>query len=226
MENHVNNVGRILGFIKKDGIWKTFLSVFVYGLLIFGTTYFATNAGMSVFSHNDKKEQKAAHSESMSRRMEAAMRMDRIMYDIMKDIRCDRVYIVEMHNGTNNTSGMPFLFGEMTYSRCADGIEYVDEDYSSVNLSRFTMPYYLIKNPMWMGYIDDMETIDRKLSMRMRSNSAQYAAFTTIHGIEGEIGFLGISYCDSVDIPAGNIIASTLTTNAQKISILLDKNVN
>jgi hypothetical protein len=147
--------------------------------------------------------------------------VDLVLAETMATLKADRVYVIEMHNGTNNTAGLPFIYGEMTYETTRNGIEHIDEDYVSVNLSRFDFPMFLEEHHMFFGDIEALSKVDEKLAMRMSANGVTFIAIMAMHGANNELGYFGISYCGSEPVDS-KLIVSTITVASQKLSAMLD----
>lgn len=222
LDKQVSAFGKLMELIEKHGWIKTTLTFIVYGAAMYFITTFAINDGFHIITQKNNVEQQEIHDEAMSQRIDAAPKINEIMNVIIKDLHCDRVFVLEMHNGTNNTSGLPFVYAEMTYSQCADGIEYIDDDYSSLNMSRFTLPYYLFEHGDWVGTTSDLMEIDRKIAVRMISNGAEYMGIVTLQGADRELGFFGVSYNFGSTPMDKGIILRRLYADAQKISVLID----
>ena len=161
------------------------------------------------------------HDSAVERRRVIKPQVDLILSETMATLKADRVYIIEMHNGTNNTAGLPFIYGEMTYEAARNGIEHVDEDYVSINLSRFDFPMYLEEHYMFYGTINELSKVDSKLSMRMSANGVTYMAITAMHGANNELGYFGVSYCNNEPMDE-DLIIRTITVASQKLATMLD----
>ena len=75
--------------------------------------------------------------------------------------------------------------------------------------------------------IDELKKIDTRLGRKMEINGAKYVALYGIRGIDVEIGWLGVTYCNN--IPSENDkdnIESSLLDCSQGLSILLDMTKN
>lgn len=161
------------------------------------------------------------HDSAVERRRVIKPQVDLVLAETMATLKADRVYVIEMHNGTNNTAGLPFIYGEMTYEMARNGIEHIDEDYVSINLSRFEFPMFLEENHMFFGDIEALSKVDEKLAMRMSANGVTFIAITAMHGANNELGYFGISYCGSEPVNP-RLIVSTITVASQKLSAMLD----
>ena len=220
---------KVIKIINKYGIFKVFQALCVIGIFVY-LMYNAHNVGQAVQNivrteienHNEKVEQE--HNDALIVRQKIKPKIDSILTDALTRMNADRVFVMEMHNGNNNTSGLPFLYGEMTYEQVRNGVSHIDDDYLNLNLSRFTFPLYLEREHLWQGTTEDLSKIDDKLSKRLLSNDVSYLAITQIHGFSNIIGYFGVSYCnDKSPIDKKQIIAQ-LTITTQQLLVILDAN--
>lgn len=220
---------KVIKIINKYGIFKVFQALCVIGIFVY-LMYNAHNVGQvvqnivrtEIENHNEKVEQE--HNDALIVRQKIKPKIDSILTDALTRMNADRVFVMEMHNGNNNASGLPFLYGEMTYEQVRNGVSHIDDDYLNLNLSRFTFPLYLEREHLWQGTTEDLSKIDDKLSKRLLSNDVSYLAITQIHGFSNIIGYFGVSYCnDKSPIDKKQIIAQ-LTITTQQLSVILDAN--
>lgn len=227
--------GEQLGFLEKTvkliekyGLFKILkalcvIALFVYVMcngadLIEGIVQKVTRETIK----DEAVEKVRLHDIALEKRQLIKPQIDSLLFATLHDLNADRVFIIEMHNGTNNVSGLPFLYGEMTYEQVANGIAHVDDDYTNLSLSRFNFPTYLEKKHIWIGGIDDMAAIDPKLTQRLKSNDVTYLGVMHIHGIKNELGYFGITYCNGSVPKAYDDILNTLLKKTQMLSTLLD----
>lgn len=220
---------KVIKIINKYGIFKVFQALCVIGIFVY-LMYNAHNVGQAVQNivrteienHNTKVEQE--HNDALIVRQKIKPKIDSTLKEALTRLDADRVFIMEMHNGNNNTSGLPFLYGEMTYEQVRSGISHIDDDYINLNLSRFTFPLYLEREHLWQGTTEDLSKIDEKLSKRLMSNEVTYLAITQIHGFSNIIGYFGVSYCNHKEPKDKKQIMAQLTITTQQLSIMLDAN--
>lgn len=227
--------GEQLGFLEKTvkliekyGLFKIFkalcvIAIFIYVMcnganLIDGIVGRVTKETM----RTENIEQQEEHDAALKKRMEIRPEIYNILYSVLNKLNADRVFVIEMHNGTNSVSGLPFLFGEMTYDVVSQGIEHVDNEYVNFSLSRFQFPTYLENKHIWLGTTEELSKIDDKLAHKLFSNDATYIALTQIHGVKNELGFLGLTYCNNKEPKSEEMIATELIIASQKLSTLLD----
>jgi hypothetical protein len=225
----LNILEKTMKIIEEYGIWKT-----IRGLLVVAVFLFIVSSAPSFFDRviadaieKQSVEQAEEHNAALEIRQQAKPAIDGILNDALLYLNADRVFIIEMHNGTNNTAGLPFLYGEMTYENAAEGILHVDDDYSRINLSRFNFCFYLQKERIWVGSIDELAKLDEKLAKRVSSNDVTYLAVTQIVGANSELGYFGVSYCNNNEHKSAKEIKQYIYTASQKLASLLDmSNIN
>lgn len=221
-EEHLNLLEKTICLIEKYGIFKILKAL----LLLVTTTYLIFNISKmdEIVEHaivNREAERVIEHDNALEVRRSIKPEIDLILKQLLADLNGDRVFIIEMHNGTNNTAGLPFIYGEMTYSVVRDGVTHIDEDYTNLNLCRFDFPLHMEEKHMWLGTIEELQKIDAKLAARLMSNDVTYLGIITIHGSMNEIGYLGVTYCDKDKQIDKNKIVEKITIASQRLSALL-----
>lgn len=188
----MNMLEKTISMVQKYGFFKILQSLFIIGCTIY-VIYNGINVDNIVQEVFDK--QQVEHDLAMEQRRKIDPKVGLELTNLIIDTKCSRSYVIEVHNGGANTSGLSFRYGEMTYEETNQGVFSVAEDYKEFNLSRFPFVIHLYNNRYWAGSMDDMAKIDKHMSLRMRSNDAKYAAFVMMYGSNGkEIGFIGVSY--------------------------------
>ena len=227
--------GEQLGFLEKTvkliekyGLFKIFkalcvIALFVYVMcnganLIEGIVEKVTRETIK----DEAVEKVRLHDIALEKRQYIKPQVDSLLQATLYDLNADRIFIIEMHNGTNNVSGLPFLYGEMTYENVSEGIAHVEDDYTNVNLSRFSFPTHLEKEHIWIGSVEELSKVDNKLAQRLISNDVTYLAIAHIHGIKNELGFFGVTYCNGLKPKDVYRSIGYVNLSAQKLSSLLD----
>ena len=229
IDKSVNIVTKIADLFKKNGFVIAFFAILIFGLCIGGmTTYKVMTMDESVneilVEHDKqlKENEVEDHSESTRKRENALNEVYNILNGLLLSLNGDRAYVIEMHNGNNNPSGLPFIYGEMTYEKSRYGIEDVDDEYTSLTLSRYQFPGYMTENRYFYGSIGELAKIDPKLANRMEQYGATYIAAIVISGQRGDIGIVGVTYCNNDEPATRSIINANMTTASQKLTLLLD----
>ena len=220
---HISVLERMIKMMDKYGFWKIFQAILVLTGFLY-IIYHVQNLPEIVsgaFSRQTELRQEE-HDAAVEVRRSIKPSVDILLKDALSTLNADRAFVLEMHNGTNNVAGLPFIYGEMTYEEVRNHITHVDEDYTSINLSRFNFPLFLEKNHMWYGTINQLSSIDSKLAARLTSNDVTYFAVIELYGVSNELGYLGFSFCNGKTPPDDKEIEKCLTSTAQRLSILLD----
>lgn len=224
---------RLIKIVDKHGYWKL-IKVVMFVVFTITMIYLGKNFGENynfdrqkeVISQvmSEKDELKTIkHSEEMTMRYNIKPQVTDLLKSTINEMNADRAFVIELHNGSNNTAGLPFIHCTMTYEEDARNIEAIDEDYQNLSLSRFNFPEYLHKHDLWFGDIDDFETIDAKATSRMKNNNVTYLVIATIRSEESEIGYFGFTYCDNKEHKTPDEIMGFIVQAVQKLSKWLDK---
>ena len=164
------------------------------------------------------------HNEQMQIRRKIKPLVTELLKNTISEMDADRAFVFELHNGSNNTAGLPFIHCTMTYEETARNIEPIDEDYQNLSLTRFNFPEYLHKHDLWFGTIEEFADIDKKIASRMKNNGATYLVITTIRSEDSEIGYFGFTYCNDKKHKKDKDMMEFMVNAVQKLSKLLDKN--
>ena len=222
--NNVSFFEKAVQVVDKYGSWKVFQAIIYLGLFLFIIFYIpaitkATVERVTTESINSAdKDKETKHLENLELRKEMQPQIYAILGTFLEKTRADRAFIIELHNGSNNLNGVPFLHGSVTYDKSREGLEPIDEDYQNLSLSRFSMSTYLHANYNYIGSVEKLSTIDKKLSAKLVSNDAKYVAVMTLHNGTNEWGWFGIIYNRETDIPSEKDILNEMMVTSQSIT--------
>ena len=222
--NNVNFFEKAVQVVDKYGSWKVFQAIIYLGLFLFIIFYIpaitkATVERVTTESINSAdKDKETRHLENLELRKEMQPQIYAILGTFLEKTRADRAFIVELHNGSNNLNGVPFLHGSVTYDKSREGLEPIDEDYQNLSLSRFSMSTYLHANYNYIGSVEKLSTIDKKLSAKLVSNDVKYLAVMTLHNGTNEWGWFGLIYNRETDIPSEKDILNEMMVTSQSIT--------
>ena len=212
----------IVKLFKTHGIAKVLGYLLILGCV--GYTAYGMLHMDNIIEHaiikSDKIEQ-AWHNEAVKRRREITPKINATLSELMYKYGADRIAVVEMHNGTNNTAGLPFIYGEMTYEQVRDGVSHVDGDYMKINLTRFTMPLYMAENNFFCGSVEDVAKIDDKFANRIESDGTYYITGFMLYGSSVELGYLIMTWGEKHPARTDALL-SDCSKVAQKIAVWLD----
>lgn len=146
--------------------------------------------------------------------------LDAILYTL----NADRAYLLEMHNGKKNTTGLPFRYMDLSYetTNLESKASKIGMHYQNMPTTLYRFPYYLQEHKYYIGNIEDFEHIDADLGKQMEGNHARYVALIALNSDGTPLGFLGISWCDVNNVPDKLLIQSKLVCYERIFSQLLD----
>ena len=149
--------------------------------------------------------------------------LDAILYTL----NADRAYLLEMHNGKKNTTGLPFRYMDLSYetTNIESKASKVGMQYQNVPTTLHKFPYYLQEHKLFIGTIEEFKHIDADLGKRMEGNFAKYVALIALNSDGTPLGFLGISWCEENNVPDNMVIKSKLLTYDRIFSQLLDMRI-
>lgn len=227
MEN-LGFLEKAVKIVDKYGWWKVFQSIMSVGLFLFFIYYipFITRTTVEKTTieamHIVNKDKEEEHIKNLEQRRQLQPKIDAILESFLVSTRADRAFIVELHNGSNNLNGVPFLHGSVTYETSKEGMDGIDEEYQNISLSRFEMSTYLHKNFEFIGSIEEMKKIDKKMAAKLASNDAKYIAITTLHNGTNEWGWFGVLFNSLDNIPNEKELMSQMMISSQSITKELD----
>lgn len=220
-ENESKVISFLKGGITMIDTYGTLKIVFASLLMLFISfiTYLTFNPSFVFDRYSEYEEKK--HTESFNYRMESTPIIQSITNNMVIEAKALRCFIIEMHNGKYNASGLSFNYGSLTYEGLRDNVESIQEDYSDFTLDRYPILTHVYKHGKWSGSINDLRSIDKRMALKLESNGAYYLSISMIYGSKNDIGFIGATFGKD-DYFDKNKIEILLSKYSSKISPYLD----
>lgn len=212
-------------FLKKQGykhIYGTLLVLlsasFIYDIAI-------GIHNQKVFETLIKKELDTVtkHDRGTKIRVENSPKIQNLMTKALYEFNATRVLLMEFHNGKENGSGLPFMYGDMTIEESVT-TDQISSFYQNVNLSNLSMPNYLYEHRFFFGNNEEFRKIDKKLSMKMEADGVKYSICILLRTTK-DIGILFITY-DFVPLLDEKSMYPKVFNYANDIANLLDYDKN
>lgn len=93
-------------------------------------------AGGYFRKYQDKQKDKRSRSKLVEQ-----IQKDELVHFSLREMRrkynCDRLYVMQYHNGGNFYTESPMQKASITYERCSDGLERIADKYQNVLISNF-----------------------------------------------------------------------------------------
>lgn len=214
---------RAVKIVDKYGTFKVIISIVLFALFLLVTvgTPIITKYSMEKSIDAAEKNKELTHIRDLENRREVQPQIYAVLDNLLESTNADRAFIIELHNGSQNINGVPFLHGTVTYERVREGVENIDEEYQNLSLSRFESSIYMHNNLHFVGSVKDLAKIDKKIAAKLTSNQVSYVAVTTLHDGEKEWGWFGILYGEGRPIPSKEKMLNELLISSQTISGIL-----
>ena len=193
MEKATNLGIKFIEHFKKNVGW--WIGGAVYGLTVF-FFYIIISQGFIFDSYKEKLDKD--HKKSVEYRMKSTPIIINYLNSCAIESGANRVFIMEYHNGKSNSTGLQWQFADLTFSN--NNTEHSMYNYVDMPLTDSPHVLHLHKNTFFVGTMDELKMIDRKLALRMESNDYQYCAMMMIYGSKLEpIGYLALSFKEIPD---------------------------
>lgn len=171
----------------------------------------------------EKKQNNKEHNFLVQKRFDATSAISNKLKEIIIDLGADRVTLCEMHNGTNNLSGLPFVFLSMTSEEISPGQDYVSDEFRDFNLAKFPFIANHFKEGSWIGTLEKIEKEDPYFAAKLKLTKASTIALMILRGKTSPIGVLTVAFNEgNEDIPPKAKIIAEMAQQSQVITAILD----
>lgn len=216
----INWAERIVQMIDKFGFMKIIFTIFLVFVTYFGYHVISALNYEKIADYMITKRE-AEHDKSSQIRAENNPKIRLSMTKLLYALKADRVSIMEMHNGKENPTNLPFIYCDMTYEETRDLVPYIADEYEDLNMSKYSFPAYVFKQRYFVGPIDSLYQIDKKLAIRLEANKIGYLGVVILRN-EKEIGYLMVSFHEKPEHLCDHDVHVALSDYAQELSYLLD----
>lgn len=188
MEKATKHGITFIDHFKKNWGWWLFGGLYFLTFIFF---YTAISQGFIFDSYKKKLDED--HQKSVEYRMKSTPIIINYLNCLAIETGANRVFIMEYHNGKSNSTGLQWQFADLTFSN--NNTDHSMYNYVDMPLTDSPHVLYLHKHTFFVGTIEELKAIDKKLSLRMESNDYQYCAMMMIYGSKLEpIGYLALSF--------------------------------
>lgn len=235
-EKKVSTFTKAIGWFTKgitNAQWQKILKVY-FVCLAFFTTGLALYVGYKAASNDEiiNNAIMAAMKKSNDEHKEAEkVRGDIVTPRIQHDLKvltytlnADRAFLFELHNGKVSSGGIPFRFATMSYEAVNENkkVGKVALSFQELPLSLYKYPYYLKKNILMMGTVDEIREIDEDFANHIEEVGGKFLGMIYISNDGKPLGFLCVSYHSLEDMPDKSEIEKQLREHERALSQLLD----
>lgn len=231
-EHMVDIFGKALDFMSTHGfknILLTIISILMAFMLI---PAYRLATSRQITDHLIESIVKKVHDENnkvenykMALRAVASPRISKNLMGLLYQLNADRAFIIEMHNGKENATLLPFVYFDMTYEEVNEGrnIPYIADSFINMNISYFKLPQYLATNVFFIGDKEELFKLDKKFGNRFEETEGEYLGIIMLKSEGVNIGMLGVAFNSKPEI-SKDLIHAKLYEYVQNLSPLLDLN--
>lgn len=136
------------------------------------------------------------HAESTEWRLRADENIRGELTGLLQSTNASRAFVMEFHNGSSNlSSGLPFLYLDLTMDVGADGEAPLREgQYKDLRTAQYPLINILLDQGYWYGTIDEIKSIDQRLWYHLAANDVSEIAVMTLWNGQSATGFLCLTW--------------------------------
>lgn len=215
----IENVTRM---VDKYGLYKMIKALFFIAM-IYQCFMFRSQEYKQSIAEASQTVQTDVHSFGSEVRSNVSAKVNTKLVKMTHAMASDRAFILEMHNGKENPTNLPFNYCDMTYEEINEELchTYINDDFDNINMGKYVFPEYLYRNGYFIGTIDELKEIDKKLVYRLCDDNVKFLAMILVKS-DIEIGFLGVTFSEIPENVSREEMYGKLAMYAQEIAYLLD----
>lgn len=220
---------QIFDYIAKSPFLKIIDIIIKVSLMLLITLSILNYENLIKFGHDVIiKNENVEHQELMDYRFKIDEEINSLLQDVYIKTGTDVSFIFEFHNGSNNLSGLPFYYLDMTYeqvnkNRINSAIRplYGKDAWKNIPVMGFPLITKAYNYGFYMGDVEEIGVEDQALKYKLLTQGTNKIAIILLMGINRPIGFLGVSVTDNF-IKSEKEIKGILIKYSQIFSYKLD----
>jgi hypothetical protein len=215
---------KVLSLSKEYSV-KDILKALFMTILIVWAGFFTLNPTYIFDKYNERQDE--IHAEELAGRFTQSRMVSNDLSIIMHKLHADRAFFIEYHNSVKSLQGAPFAYGSMDFEETNDDVIYIGDEYTNFSLTKYKFVNYLSDNLLFIGTIDEIEGIDKRLYLKLVSSGVQQMALIEVEGTEHPLGILGLTWSKhDVISEHKETIKKEIRSEAVKLALILDNKKN
>jgi hypothetical protein len=139
-----------------------------------------------------------------------------LMNKTILKLDADRSFILEGHNGSTSLSNLSFLYMDITYLETNVINDWISFDYRNLSTSIFPCFHYLSNEGSFTGTIEDLQTIDNKISHIIHGNGTNFMSIVSLNNSKNKcVGAVALTWMEKPNMDVKEI--------EREVSALADK---
>ena len=227
-ETAYTKIGRLVLSSIANAKWKVILKVYIVFLIFIITSI----CGLFMYKASQDKDIVKGAAESLAfaqkgenlRDFVVTPKIQKELSTLVYVLNADRAFLLELHNGKKNSTGLPFRFADMTYEETNEdrNIDKVATRFQNIPLTLYRYPHYLQKKKFLIGTVDDIAKVDRDFANHIKECNGEYLAMIYLNDSGNPLGFLCVSFHSKDGIPSRDFIMQKMNEYAKSVTQLLD----
>lgn len=224
INNFAEGIIKLFDYINKNPFLKILESVIKFAIIVTIFLSIVRYKEVIRWVHSTVNDiEIVEHNKLMEHRLSIDSDIAHLLTELCKETGADASFIFEFHNGTNNLSGMPFFYMDMTYEHvaCDDKPLYGVNAWKNIPVSGYPFIGNYYERGFYIGDVEDISKIDKSFAYKLLSQGTNKIGSMIMYGKKQPIGLIGISSGDTFNISDADI-ERILIKYCQKIAIKLD----
>lgn len=222
IDSGVSTLGKMIDIVKNNSLWtlfKTFVVAIFFGLLAFiilNPTY--------IFEKYQEFADKK-HSEELAERFDRMEDLNRALGETLMELHADRAFFIEYHNSVKSLQGAPFAYGSMSFEKLHPNrdVMFMADEYSDFPLTKYETVTYLYENKLFIGTVEDLSKIDKRLSTKLQVSNVTQVALIEVWGDNQPLGILGVTWSEHEVLNTyGDKIKNIIYQHSHKVRSILN----
>lgn len=222
IDSGISAFGKLINLVKNNSLWvllKTLVVSAFFGLLIF------TILNPTFIFEKYKEYEERKHSMELSQRFDRMEILNRELNETLMELHADRAFFIEYHNSVKSLQGAPFAYGSMSFEKIHPNREivFMADEYSDFPLTKYETVTYLYENKVFIGTIDDLMNIDKRLATKLKASNVTQVALIEVWGDNQPLGILGVTWSEHEVVDTyGDKIRDAIYQHSNKIRNILN----
>lgn len=195
IDGGISTFEKFLNIVKNNSIWvllKTFLMLIFFGI----TFFFILNP--TYFFEKYEEYTKKRHESELVERFNNTQLMSDELNEMLYELHADRTFFIEYHNSVKSLQGAPFAYGSMSFEKLHPNRElvFIADEYTDFPLTKYDMVIHLYGEEMFVGTINELELIDKRLAGKLKISNITQVALIEVWGDNQPLGILGATWSE------------------------------
>jgi hypothetical protein len=165
------------------------------------------------------------HSQELAERFDRMEQLNGELNETLMELHADRAFFIEYHNSVKSLQGAPFAYGSMSFEKLHPNrdVMFMADEYSDFPLTKYETVTYLYENKLFIGTVEELSKIDKRLSTKLQSSNVTQVALIEVWGDNQPLGILGVTWSEHEVLNTyGDKIKNIIYQHSHKVRSILN----